>query len=183
MRTFQDSARRDWTINIGFSEIKRVNTTLGVDLFQAADLQKLCKGLAEVVDVLYVVCQPQADKAGLSDEQFGEMLVTCFQPAFDALFLELAELYDQIGRKPLASLIRKMVDLQKRQQAAQETVLEELLNSGKIDEAIRAVSNKAVAEFNAKIDQAIAGGAPPKSEVAALEDSLLAQMGQPAARE
>ncbi len=76
MKTFTDTTGRTWTITIHVAAIKKLRGTLDVDLFRLAD--DGFRGLAEIVgdpvrlvDVLYVLCQEQAQVSGVSDEQFG----------------------------------------------------------------------------------------------------------------
>jgi len=70
---------RAWNVEINVDAIKRVRGTCGVDLLDASDKQKsLLTDLATdpvlLVDVIYVVCKPQADDRGVSDEDFGRAM-------------------------------------------------------------------------------------------------------------
>jgi hypothetical protein len=79
LKTFRDNAGRTWTVAVTVASIKRVRAMAGVDLYGLVD--DGFKGLAELladpirlVDVLYVLCQAEAEKAGVTDEQFGEAM-------------------------------------------------------------------------------------------------------------
>lgn len=77
MASFRDHEGRLWEVAIRIAEVRRVKSMLSIDLTKLID-DKL-KGLGELIadpcafaDVLYVVCKPQLDAAGVSDTQFGE---------------------------------------------------------------------------------------------------------------
>lgn len=152
MRTFVDAAERTWEVNVGFASLKRVKDRLGMDLLREDDLRRACRGLMEVADLLYVVCEPQCEAEQVTDEQFGELLIDCFQPASDALFEELADFFARMGRKSLAALIQKLVEWHKREEAERDAVLAKLIGSGKVDEVFATVSANAETAFNAKLD-------------------------------
>ena len=85
MRTFKDNADRTWTVAVNVTAVKRVRALLDIDLY--AVINDGIKGLAAIVsdpvklaDVLYVLCQEEADKRQVSDEDFGRSL------AGDAIF-------------------------------------------------------------------------------------------------
>jgi len=70
MQTFTDIHGRKWTVIVTIGTVKRVKARLDIDmldtnsfLIQAQDILALC-------DILYVVCQDEADKYGITDEQF-----------------------------------------------------------------------------------------------------------------
>ena len=74
MRTFTDSAGRTWVVNITTLTIKQVRALTGVDLLKVVEgtlLDQLANDAVLLVDVLYACCKDQADKLGLTDEQFG----------------------------------------------------------------------------------------------------------------
>lgn len=79
MNTFRDTQGRDWRVEINVDAVKRLRSLLNVDLLGVLDDE--CRLLARLhddpvllVDVLYCVCQPQADEQGISDEQFGRSM-------------------------------------------------------------------------------------------------------------
>lgn len=79
MRSFKDHAGRTWTLAIHVTAIKRCRALAGVDLLGLID--DGFKGLGEfiadpirLVDVLYVLCKDDAEKLGISDEDFGRAM-------------------------------------------------------------------------------------------------------------
>ena len=83
MRSFIDSQDRTWILSVTVNTIRRVRDLVGVDLMtlitgdakgQPEQLEKLAADPVLLVDTLYAIIKPQADEAGVSDQQFGESL-------------------------------------------------------------------------------------------------------------
>jgi hypothetical protein len=79
MHTFADHTGRIWTVTIHVQAVKRCRALAGVDLYGLVDekfegLSKLLSDPCGLVDVLYVLCKDEADKLGVSDEDFGRSL-------------------------------------------------------------------------------------------------------------
>ena len=119
MRTFQDNAGRSWTVTLNVYAVKKVRDLLQVDLLdlggdpsigrgglEAGDkpgnpstghgagglLYRLIADPVLLVDVLYVVCQEQADGASVTDEQFGRAMAgDAIDGATKAFLEELAD--------------------------------------------------------------------------------------------
>jgi len=79
MKAFTDTAGRTWTVCVNVDAIKRVRTLLEVNLLEVLD--DGCKLLARLhddpvllVDVLYALCQPQAEAQNITDVQFGQAM-------------------------------------------------------------------------------------------------------------
>jgi hypothetical protein len=75
--TFKDTEGRAWSVEITYSTVKRVRSILGVDIMEAVEgklMPKLISDPMLLVDVLYCIVKPQADAAGVTDEQFGGAL-------------------------------------------------------------------------------------------------------------
>lgn len=79
MKTFTDTAGRTWTVCVNVDAIKRVRSLLDVNLLEVLD--DGCKLLAQLhddpvllVDVLYALCQPQAEAQNVTDVQFGQAM-------------------------------------------------------------------------------------------------------------
>ena len=97
MHAFKDNADRQWEVAINVATIKRVKGLLDVDLMgsmQGELLKKLVSDPVLLVDVLYVVCKPQAEAAGVTDEQFGEAMAgDAIERATTALLEELVDFF------------------------------------------------------------------------------------------
>lgn len=114
MKSFKDSNGRAWNIAITTDAIKRVRSLCGLDLLAIVEdgckvLARLSEDLVTLVDVLYVVCRPEADAAGITDEQFGRALSgDSIQEGFDALTEAIADFFPAPRRTLLKSLIGKV---------------------------------------------------------------------------
>lgn len=86
MHGFVDSAGRQWTVRVDVGAVKRVRAALGVDLMQVAEkrtadgrepgvLERLASDPVLLVDVIYVLCEEQAKRSGVSDEEFGRAML------------------------------------------------------------------------------------------------------------
>ena len=77
MQTFRDNAGRTWTIAVDIAGVKRVRTALSVDLMEFLEgrlLHRLVSDPVLLCDILYVLCRPEADRGGVSDEDFGRAM-------------------------------------------------------------------------------------------------------------
>ena len=120
MKTFTDSAGRAWTLSLTIDAAKRVKGLLDVNLLEleAGDpplLTKLGTDVILLCDVIFAIVKPQADAAGVTDEQFGAALggevVLAAQTAF---YEELVDFFRKLGRTDLAKAVdaqRRMIDL------------------------------------------------------------------------
>lgn len=78
MHVFKDRDGKDWTIDVNVDALRRVKAALSVDLMELVSDSKFIDRLIGdpcfLVDILYVLCKPQADAAGVSDESFGQRM-------------------------------------------------------------------------------------------------------------
>jgi hypothetical protein len=110
MHVFKDSNGRDWAVTINVAAVKRVRGTLDVDLpgLVGVGLGELMQDPVKFVDVLYVLCRPQADTAGVSDEQFGAAFGgDTLERAAEAFVEELIDFFPAPRRGPLRALMAK----------------------------------------------------------------------------
>jgi len=114
MPQFKDEQGRTWDLSAGpvlnVASAKRVKDLRSVDLFKlfSAEAERLFTDPALLVDVLFILCQRQADKAGVSDEQFGEGLVgDALERAANALMDAVADFFPQSKRQTLRAIKEK----------------------------------------------------------------------------
>ena len=103
MAQFEDMEGRSWSTGVTVATLRRVKAALGVDLLSLADessrpeenlLYRLMSDPCVLCDVLYVVCKPDLDAAGVSDEQFGGALGgDCLAAAADALIEGIVDFF------------------------------------------------------------------------------------------
>jgi hypothetical protein len=84
MTSFKDKTGAAWDVEITFRLLAAIKARCGVCLLDLteedrkakraeADLQRLNSDFALFMNVLFVLCEAQASKRGLTDEQFGEL--------------------------------------------------------------------------------------------------------------
>ena len=138
MKAFRDNANREWTVEVNVEALKRVKSLLDVDLLNAAGGKLLERLIADPVllcDVVYCLVKPQADQAGVPDEDFGRAMAgDAIDAATSALLEELVGFFPQARRRVLAKAVQKMDQLQDRIVAGAE----ELLDSPEIEQRIDA---------------------------------------------
>ena len=115
MKTFTDSQGRMWNVVINVSAIKHVRDLLGVDLLDVASgdlLSRLADDPCLLVDVLFVLCKPEADAKGVGDEDFGRGMVGgVLDEASAALMKELLDFFPSAQRaKALGKMARKITE-------------------------------------------------------------------------
>lgn len=121
MRTFGDKNGQQWTIDLTFGCVSRVKALLGHDLLRPekkithdelgeTSLQALVLlDLPTLVDVLYVVCQPQCESRGVTSLQFGELMApACVMDARDKFRDEWRDFFQQLQRPDQAMALEKM---------------------------------------------------------------------------
>ena len=143
MKSFKDSGGRTWALAINIDTVKRVKSLVQVDLtdMTAGDPPLVARLGIDVIllcDVLYAVCKPQADKEGVSDEQFGQAMGgDALVLGQQALMEELTDFFQKLGRREVARMIETQAKLiqaavsqaEKRIEAIDvEKIVENMLN-------------------------------------------------------
>lgn len=76
MPSFKDSNNREWLVALDGPKIKRIRDKLGFDVANSDGTvyAALRSDAALLIDVLYLLCQRQAEERKLSDEDFGALI-------------------------------------------------------------------------------------------------------------
>lgn len=146
MRSFTDSAGRIWMLSVNVATIKRVRALCNVDLTQIITLEsgeqpkfELLERLATdpilLVDVLYALCQPEAERRGVTDITFGEAMAgDTIESATTALLDEIIDFFPSAKRMVLT----KIIAATRRFEAKSKTALEAALGNPTFDVSIDA---------------------------------------------
>lgn len=130
MKSFKDVNGKDWIISISVGSIKRVRDLLGINLLDCIKsnlIDDLKSDPITLVDVLFCLCKEQADKAGISDINFGEAMAgDALEQATDAFLEELINFFPSQKRELLAKAMEKVREAEKVAMARAEKQLEEL---------------------------------------------------------
>lgn len=147
MKTFNDESGRTWEIAINVDCIKRVRALLDVDLLTAVDGDMVPRLTADPIllcDVLYAIIKPQADKLGVSDEDFGRAMAgDAIDHATEAMLAELVNFFPPRRRAPLA---KAMETFAATQQAMADRAIKRL-ESPQMAAYIQRAMDKADAEI------------------------------------
>lgn len=150
MKTFRDTAGREWAITVDVNSIKRVmkapieyfGEPLKVNLLALVDpedgdlLKKAVAYPPLVCDLAYALCKPQCDEKGVSDEDFGRAMGgDVLEKVLDLMIEETIDFFPLARR----AVLRRV--LEKSQVFAQKakTLMEARLSAGELDRAIDAV--------------------------------------------
>ena len=112
MAKFNDIHGRSWKVLLNPAGLRRVKWHLGIDLRQLSldEFGHLVGDTPRLVDVVYVLCRRDAERRGVSDEDFGRSLQgeAALLDACRAFSKEMIELYpDPRVRSVLRTVIRE----------------------------------------------------------------------------
>ena len=117
MKAFKDNANRTWEVEVTTAAVKRVRGLVDVDLVAGTLSGDLLDRLADdpvlLCDLIYALCKPQADRDGVSDEDFGRAMAgDAFERATAALLEELVGFFPSPKRRILRKALDKLETLQ-----------------------------------------------------------------------
>ena len=163
MKTFQDNAGRTWTVSVNVDAVKRVRSLLEVNLLEAVEgklIERLRDDPILLCDVLYVVCKPEADAAGVTDEQFGQgMAGDAIDHATAALLEELVGFFRKGRRELLAKALARLSEVETKAIA----VASQRLDAPEIEQQILAALNEPASLPPASGDSSGSSPASPAS--------------------
>ena len=120
MKTFTDSAGRNWPLCLTIDSAKRVRDLLNINLLEpeAGDPPLITRlGTDEILlcDVLFAMVKPQADSQNITSEQFGQALGgDVILAAHTAFYGEIIDFFQKRGRTDRAKAAatqQKMIDI------------------------------------------------------------------------
>ena len=117
MKAFKDNASRTWEVEVTTAAVKRVRGLIDVDLVAGTLSGDLLDRLADdpvlLCDLIYALCKPQADREGVSDEDFGRAMAgDAIEQATAALLEELVGFFPSPKRRILRKALDKLETLQ-----------------------------------------------------------------------
>ena len=132
MQTYRDNAGRTWTVAIDVAAIKRVRALIGYDLLSMLNgngSQRLITDPVLLVDVLYALCRPEADRLSVTDEDFGRSMAgDAIEHATQALLEELVSFCpNPRDRKRLRKFVTTMWTTMEKARDVLERKLDERL--------------------------------------------------------
>lgn len=114
MHKFKDAAGREWELDFSLGMAAKLKDELQVDVLDGGEsLTKLATDPYTTANVLYLICEEQATKAGVSDEQFGRLLKgDTIDDATEALLAELVDFFPKRQREALRTMLAKLTGMQ-----------------------------------------------------------------------
>ncbi len=140
MKCFTDNQGRTWQVVVNVNTVKRVRGLVDVNLLEIVDgslIEKLIADPVLLCDVVYAICKPEADQAGVSDEQFGEAMAgDAIEQATKALLEELVS----FSPSPLTRAnLQKVLDLTWKMMARANELIAERIETGNVEKAAEQV--------------------------------------------
>ena len=114
MHKFKDAGNKEWEIDFSLGMAAKLKDDLGIDVLDGGDsLTKLATDPYTTANALYVICEEQAVKAGISDEQFGRLLKgDVIDSAAEALLAELVDFFPKRQREALRTMLASLTEMQ-----------------------------------------------------------------------
>ena len=136
MHEYIDDTGYKWRVEINIQAVKEVRGALNIDMFDPGGdvLAKLFDDPLTLCDILYVLCKAQAEKAGITDEDFGRRLRgDAIDAASTAFIEELADFFPNHRRQILQAMT---ATIQKLETLNTERTVE-LLSGDEMEEIVR----------------------------------------------
>ena len=146
MKTFRDSAGREWAITIDVNAIKRVmkapidylGEPLKVNLLALVEpesdlLKKVVAYPPLICDIAYALCKPQCDEKNVTDEEFGRAMAgDVLERVLDLILEETIDFFPP-GRR---TVLRRVLEKSRRFATKAKTLTSARLEAGELDAAI-----------------------------------------------
>ena len=140
-RIFKDRHDKAWELSVNVATIKSCRDLLKVDLMDIEAFGKIAYDDVALVDVLYLMCREQADKQGVSDEEFGRsMHGESIGAGWDALIEDLSDFFRSPQKR---ETMRKALEKVRAIEARAQQMAAERLDDPKLTERIETVMDEA----------------------------------------
>lgn len=150
VRKFKNAAGVEWIVKVTVDVIERVRE-IGVDLgdITAATMKRLAMDDVLLVRTMWLACEPQAEKAGVTPAQFGEAMVgDTLDDAYEALRGGLEDFFPSRKR---SFWLKMLATDQEVQAQAMEMGLAALADQANKEEISRALKTRIEAEMAATL--------------------------------
>ena len=152
MASFKDCEGRLWDVRVNVETLRRVISLVKVDLLSIieGDLAvELCDNPVKLCDILFAVCKPEADKRGVTDQDFGRAMAG--DSIGDATAALLGEVADFSPSPRQRAILRRVVQAAMEAEARGHDLAEKRLASGILERVADAVIAKAIKEADEKV--------------------------------
>jgi len=163
MRTFKDNQKRTWEIEVNVHAVKRVRGALELDLLGVMEggvLEDLINDPVLLCDMIYVLCKPQADEAGITDEDFGRAMAgDAIDAATTAVLEGLADFFPRPRREVLRKAIKKIGKLE----AMAMNAAGKIMDGKMLEDKMKADLDEKLAEVNVNSEPPSVGSSSTSS--------------------
>lgn len=149
MKTFRDTAGREWAITIDVNAIKRVMKSsfdylgepLKVNLLALVEpdsdlLKKVVEYPPLACDIAYALCKPQCDEKNITDEDFGRAMGgDVLEKVLECILEETVDFFP-LGRR---AVLKKVLEKSQTFAEKAKTLMATRLAAGELDAAIDAI--------------------------------------------
>ena len=145
---FTDLEKREWEVSITVGVIRKVRQKLSIDLADAFDfdtadsaktdaLKKIAEDPVLLIDVLYCICEEQANARNVSDTAFGELFSTgeMIEDACNALLQGLLRFLRPAKRLAMEKILQIVNRNMEKMQEESRKALEDPQVQAEIDKA------------------------------------------------
>ena len=176
MPEFTDTRGHTWPLAFDYSLARRIKKEAGLDFVNAHDgkaIEAIYRSDEKLVQVLWLLCQEQAAREQIDEEDFGRGLAgDALGSAIDAL-QEALVLFSRPANRPVLTQI--LAKAREAQAAEQELVIAKL-TSEKVTELMRAKARQVSQEIDRQLDALIrTPGRSPTSGPRSPESSISAR--------
>lgn len=131
MRQFKDNKDRTWDVAVNVGTAKRARDVLNVDLFKlyGDEAGRVFGDPILLVNLLYVLCEPQCKANGISDVEFGEAMVgDAIEDGANALMESVADFFPSSKRQVLQKIKAKGEEVSAKMVQRAEILLDQVAN-------------------------------------------------------
>lgn len=147
MFEFSDNQGHQWSALTTLGTANRLRKD-GVNLLDTKRVSEILADPIELFNLLFLICEKQAIKLGIDDEDFGARLVGVAPEAANTLVEALEDFFRQAGKPAMATLIKKLWAATQREQESAVT----LMNTEKMDKMMQDLIDKSMREAEEKMD-------------------------------
>lgn len=156
--SFQDTRNREWRLALNFSLAKRLRDVTGLDFVNYQDGKALLAvhdSDERLVQVLWLMCEAQANESGVTEEEFGSGLGgDALEQAIGALEEALVNFSRPARRQAMQAIRDKAHELV----AAQTKLVESKIRSPQMTKLLETKLAEASSQIDRQIEQASTSG-------------------------
>jgi hypothetical protein len=117
MNKFTAADGRTYNLVYDLPTVREIRKAIGIDLIGTEGIKKATSSIIDFAEVLWHTVRLQAERQGVSEEEFIRSLQSCLDQAADAWLKEISRFFDSIGRAALARLAESLIETERHDRA------------------------------------------------------------------